>query len=143
MSGHENEGRPLGTGRASHLPLRQQREKVKRQNRSEVQSGSLSSLPPCPRTRDSTVQEIREALGAGRVWRGHNKASAHSQAVKSDGFATLWTVAARLLWPWDSPGKNTGVIFRSYHALLQGIFPTQGSNPSLLNLLHCRQIRYC
>ena len=28
----------------------------------------------------------------------------------------------------DSPSKNTGV---SYHALLQGIFPTQGSNPGL------------
>ena len=27
-----------------------------------------------------------------------------------------------LLCPWDSPGKNTGV---SYHALLQGSFPTQ------------------
>ena len=26
----------------------------------------------------------------------------------------------------DSPGRNTGV---GYHALLQGIFPTQGSNP--------------
>ena len=33
-----------------------------------------------------------------------------------------------------SPGKNTGV---SCHALLQGIFPTQGSNPGLL---HCRRI---
>ena len=29
----------------------------------------------------------------------------------------------RLLCPWDSPGKNTGV---GCHALLQGIFPTQG-----------------
>ena len=34
----------------------------------------------------------------------------------------------------DSPGKNTGV---GCHALLQGIFPTQGSNPPLLCLLHC------
>ena len=31
--------------------------------------------------------------------------------------------------PWDSPGKNTGVGF---HALLQGIFLTQGLNPRLL-----------
>ena len=31
-----------------------------------------------------------------------------------------------------SPGKNTRV---GYHALRQGIFPTQGSNPGLL---HCR-----
>ena len=30
----------------------------------------------------------------------------------------------------DSPGKNTGV---GCHALLQGIFPTQGSNPCLLH----------
>ena len=33
----------------------------------------------------------------------------------------------------DSPGKNTEV---GCHSLLQGIFPTQGSNPSLLCLLH-------
>ena len=33
----------------------------------------------------------------------------------------------------DSPGKNTGV---GCHALLQGIFVTQESNPSLLHLLH-------
>ena len=49
---------------------------------------------------------------------------------------------ARLLCPWDSPGKNTGV---GCHALPQGIFPTQGSNLSLLCLLHilpCRQILY-
>ena len=37
----------------------------------------------------------------------------------------------------DSQGKNTGVGF---HALHQGISPTQGSDPVLL---HCRQILYC
>ena len=36
----------------------------------------------------------------------------------------------------DSPGKNAGMC---RHALLQGIFPTQGLNPSLP---HCRQILY-
>jgi hypothetical protein len=35
--------------------------------------------------------------------------------------------------PWDSSGNNTGV---GCHALLQGIFPTQGSNLHLLCLLH-------
>ena len=41
------------------------------------------------------------------------------------------------LWdPRNSPGYNTGVDSLS---LLQGIFPTQGSNPGLL---HCRQILY-
>ena len=38
---------------------------------------------------------------------------------------------------WNSPGKNTGV---GCHALLQGIFLTQGSNPGLL---YCGQILYC
>ena len=33
----------------------------------------------------------------------------------------------------DSPGKNTRV---GCHALLQGIFPTPGSNPCLLSILH-------
>ena len=40
---------------------------------------------------------------------------------------------ARLLCPWDSPGKSPGM---GCHALLQGVFPTQGSNPCLLRLLH-------
>ena len=35
----------------------------------------------------------------------------------------------RLLCPWDSPGKNTGV---GSHALLQGICPTRGLDPRLL-----------
>ena len=40
----------------------------------------------------------------------------------------------------DSPCKNTGV---GCHALLQGIFPIQGSNQgSNLGLLHCRWILY-
>ena len=39
----------------------------------------------------------------------------------------------RLYSPWDSPGQNTGVASLS---LLQGIFPTQGSNPGLP---HCRR----
>ena len=37
---------------------------------------------------------------------------------------------------WNSPGQNTEVCSLS---LLQGIFPTQGSNPGLS---HCRQILY-
>ena len=36
-------------------------------------------------------------------------------------FATPWTVACHLLYPWDFPGKNTGV---GCHFLLQGIFPS-------------------
>ena len=40
------------------------------------------------------------------------------------------------LHPWNFPGKNTEV---SCHFLLQGIFPTQGSN---LGLPHYRQMHY-
>ena len=43
---------------------------------------------------------------------------------------------ARLLCPRSSPHKNTGV---GCHVFLQGIFPSQGSNSSLL---HCRRILY-
>ena len=46
-------------------------------------------------------------------------------------FATPWTYS-----PWNSPGQNTGVGGLS---LLQGIFPTQGSNPGLP---HCTWILY-
>ena len=42
----------------------------------------------------------------------------------------------RLLRPWDFLGKSTGV---GCHFLLQGIFPTQGSN---LGLPYCRQTLY-
>ena len=38
--------------------------------------------------------------------------------------------------PWNSPGQNTGVGSLS---LLQGILPTQGSNPGIP---HCRWILY-
>ena len=44
---------------------------------------------------------------------------------------------ARLLCPWDPPGKKTAVGSLSF---LQEIFPDQGSNPGFP---HCRQILYC
>ena len=49
-------------------------------------------------------------------------------------FDSLWPRG--LYSPWNSPGQNTGVASLS---LLQGIFPTQGSNPGLP---HCRRILY-
>ena len=53
-------------------------------------------------------------------------------------FVTTWTPLSSLtrLCLWDSPGKNTGMVC---HFLLQEIFPTQGSN---LSLLLGRQILY-
>ena len=52
---------------------------------------------------------------------------------------SLWLYGlehSRLLCPWDSPGRSTGV---GCHALLQGIFLIQRSNP---HILHWRQILY-
>ena len=52
-----------------------------------------------------------------------------SRSVMSDSLRPYGLEPARLLCPWYSPGKNTGVVS---HSLLQGIFPTQG-----LNLISC------
>ena len=51
----------------------------------------------------------------------------------SDSVRPYGLYSARLLCPWDSPGKNTGV---GCCALPQGVFLTQGSNPCLWRLLH-------
>ena len=50
--------------------------------------------------------------------------------------ATPWTVACQAPLSMGFSGKNSGV---DCHFLLQGIFPTQESNPGLL---HCRQTLY-
>ena len=53
-----------------------------------------------------------------------------SLSVVSDSLLSHGLRPTRLLCPWNSPGKNTGV---GSHSLLQGIFPTHKSN---LHLLH-------
>ena len=73
--------------------------------------------------------------------------SAFRLSLRSPGWrcASQWlglnmcgSVLSDSLWPhghpWNSASQNTGVGSLS---LLQGIFPTQGSNPGLL---HCRRI---
>ena len=59
-----------------------------------------------------------------------------SRSVVPDSLRPHGLQPIRLFCPWDLPGKDTGV---GCHLLLQGIFPTQGSN---LHLLHCGQIIY-
>ena len=61
------------------------------------------------------------------IWSGVSE----SLSVVSDSLQPLG-----LYSPWNSPGQNTGVGSLS---LLQGVFPTQGSNPGLP---HCRRILY-
>ena len=66
-----------------------------------------------------------------------NKYAVLSCSVISHFFVTSWTVACQApLCMGILQHKSTGV---GCHALLQGIFPTQGSNPGLL---HCKQILY-
>ena len=106
-------------------------------------SGNLTSHPglldSCPLTRSTQQIFPKRLLGAGhcaRCWGRDERGSS----------CTLWVpiyVCAKSLQSYptlcspldyslpgssvreDSPGKNTGV---SCHALLKGIFPTQGSN---------------
>ena len=54
----------------------------------------------------------------------------------SDSLPPYGLQPTRLLHPWDFPGNSPGV---DCHFLLQGIFPTQGSNPGHP---HCRQTLY-
>ena len=50
-----------------------------------------------------------------------------------DSLQSMGWQPARLLCPWNFPGKNSGV---GCHFLLQGIFLTQGLNLHLLHFLH-------
>ena len=59
------------------------------------------------------------------------KGESESHSVMSDSLQPHG-----LYSPWNSPGQNTGV---GSHSLLQGIFPTQGSNSGLP---YCRRILY-
>ena len=62
---------------------------------------------------------------------GRLKKESESRSVVSDSLRPH-----RLHSPWNSPSQNTGV---GSIPLLQGIFPTQGSNPGLP---HCRWVLY-
>ena len=72
---------------------------------------------------------------------GDWNANVGSQEIPKSG-SESHSVVSNFLWPyglqspWNPPGQNTEV---SSLSLLQGIFPTQGSNPGLP---HCRQILY-
>ena len=73
----------------------------------------------------------------------YDKPSLHAFSGTSVVSGSLWPHGpkpTRLLCPGDSPDKNT---VTGCHALLQGIFLTQGLNPYLLSVLHYRQILYC
>ena len=82
------------------------------------------------------VRETKNELGPG-LSRGREEGvlDTSEMSVKvAQSCPTLWLYS--LYSPWSSPGQNTGVGSLS---LLQGIFPTQGSNPGLPR---CRQMLY-
>ena len=77
---------------------------------------------------ESTLKRIGRNIHGLRVFLENES---ESQSVMSDILRPH-----RLYSPWSSAGQNTRVGSLS---LLQGILPTQGSNPGLP---HCRQILY-
>ena len=105
----------------------------------EKQQVTYKGNPIC-----STADLSAEALQARREWqdifkvlKGKNLQPRLLYLARiSDSLRPHGLQSTRLLCPWDFPGKDTGV---ACHFLLQGIFPTQGSNPGLL---HYRQILY-
>ena len=95
-----------------------------------------------------SISHIRDGgLGVGLqlliphyLWR--EKSCPHHPTGRPWPLSERCSVVSNCLWlhglysPWNSPDQNTGV---GSWSLLQGIFPTQGSNQ---RLLHCRQILY-
>ena len=75
-------------------------------------------------------------------WQVDSLVLSHQGSPQTPVRSESCSVVSDSLWlhglysPWNSPGQNTGVGSLS---LLQGIFPTQGSNPGHL---HCRRILY-
>ena len=81
------------------------------------------------------------SLNSPRGWWRSTPAAAQG-SVSTEKWKWSRSVVSDSLWPhglygpWNSPGQNTGV---GSLPLLQGIFPTQESNPGLP---HCRWILY-
>ena len=83
------------------------------------------------RQKDRTLKDefprlVGTQYATGDQWRNNSRKNGESEKVKVKSlscvrlFATPWTVLpARLLCPWDFPGKSTGV---ACHFLLQRIF---------------------
>ena len=70
------------------------------------------------------------------VWLYKAQTESGGCSVMSDSVWSYGLQPTRLLCPWDSPSKNTGMVS---HSLLQGVFSTQRSKPGLLC---CRQILF-
>ena len=87
-------------------------------------SGSCLKIPELPESFQQSpfIRKMKEK-------EGHGCACVLSCSVVSDSLQPYGPQPARLLCPWNSPGKNTGVVS---HVLLQGVSPTQDSNYTFL-----------
>ena len=85
------------------------------------------------KTNTSRVGNKATGLGSSKELEGWD--GVRACVVMSDSLRPHGLQPARLLGPWNVPGKNTGV---GCHFFLQGIFPipVQGLNLHLLNPLH-------
>ena len=94
--------------------------------------------------------ELKKQLHCGKILKTHSQVRKRNRwALQDNAVLCLITqLCLTLCDPMDcslpgssvhgdSPSKNIEVC---YHALLQGIFSTQGLNPGLL---HCRHVLYC
>ena len=85
-----------------------------------------------PRPRNKTSRALKKLpLNSFLVTSPSKVINSESRSVVSDSLRPHGLYSS-----WNSPGQNTGVGSLS---LLQGIFPTQGSN---LGPLHCRRVLY-
>ena len=80
--------------------------------------------------------EIKTLSNFKQKWKDFIKGSGSGSENESHSVMSNSLPPYGLYSPWNSPGQNTGV---GSFSLLQGISPTQGSNPGLL---HCRLILY-
>ena len=93
--------------------------------------GSLPGSPVPGILQARTLEWVAVSFSNAWKWKVKVKSLSRVRLLATQGLQPT-----RLLCPWDSPGKNTGVCC---HFLLQGIFLNQGSNPGLP---HCRQTLY-
>ena len=84
------------------------------------------------------LNKIKGTRGAQQIKRPIIRDEIEKKESESHSFIVSDCLRPHGLYsPWDSPGQNTGV---GSHLLLQGIFPTKGSNRGLPR---CWQILYC
>ena len=88
---------------------------------STLYGATLTYVPDYWKTSQTEEHGWLQSMGS---WRDRYDWSDLAAAAADD-------CSLRLLCPWDFPGNNTGM---DCHFLLQGIFPTQGSNPGLAHL---------